>query len=108
MKVLDFVTCSRPSAVRADWLGLVPRKEAREDNVTARHAALREINYHLQSGWFEEGPSKGPVIAREGLKPLDSQHVRPACSSRGKVHDRANGQTGHLSWSSCRTGGRAR
>jgi hypothetical protein len=58
--------------------GLVPRKERREDYATARHAALREINYHPQSGWFEEGPT------------------------------RANGQTGHLRGSSRRTGGRAK
>ena len=28
-----------------------------------------EINYHPQSGWFDEGPSKGPPPCGRGLKP---------------------------------------
>ena len=27
------------------------------------------INYHPQSGWFDEGPSKGPPPCGRGLKP---------------------------------------
>ena len=29
----------------------------------------RRINYHPQSGWFDEGPSKGPPPCGRGLKP---------------------------------------
>ena len=28
-----------------------------------------QINYHPQSGWFDEGPSKGPPPCGRGLKP---------------------------------------
>ena len=31
--------------------------------------ALYRINYHPQSGWFDEGPSKGPPPCGRGLKP---------------------------------------
>ena len=30
---------------------------------------LARINYHPQSGWFDEGPSKGPPPCGRGLKP---------------------------------------
>ena len=30
---------------------------------------LYGINYHPQSGWFDEGPSKGPPPCGRGLKP---------------------------------------
>ena len=30
---------------------------------------MLEINYHPQSGWFDEGPSKGPPPCGRGLKP---------------------------------------
>ena len=30
---------------------------------------LSRINYHPQSGWFDEGPSKGPPPCGRGLKP---------------------------------------
>ena len=30
---------------------------------------LEAINYHPQSGWFDEGPSKGPPPCGRGLKP---------------------------------------
>ena len=31
--------------------------------------AINPINYHPQSGWFDEGPSKGPPPCGRGLKP---------------------------------------
>ena len=32
-------------------------------------AVAMKINYHPQSGWFDEGPSKGPPPCGRGLKP---------------------------------------
>ena len=32
-----------------------------------------EINYHPHSGWFDEGPSKGPPPCGRGLKPPEVQ-----------------------------------
>ena len=29
-----------------------------------------EIMYHPQSGWFDEGPQRGPATWRKGLKAL--------------------------------------
>ena len=46
------------------------RKDLVVPQVTAdfeRHRA--QINYHPQSGWFDEGPSKGPPPCGRGLKP---------------------------------------
>ena len=36
---------------------------------TALFQASTGINYHPQSGWFDEGPSKGPPPCGRGLKP---------------------------------------
>jgi len=35
--------------------------------------SLVEINYHPHSGWFDEGPSKGPPPYGRGLKPPEVQ-----------------------------------
>ena len=35
-----------------------------------------QIMYHPQSGWFDEGPQRGPVMWRKGLKAL---HTRCCC-----------------------------
>ena len=37
--------------------------------VLAATSAEAQINYHPQSGWFDEGPSKGPPPCGRGLKP---------------------------------------
>ena len=39
------------------------------DMLTAPCRILERINYHPQSGWFDEGPSKGPPPCGRGLKP---------------------------------------
>ena len=35
--------------------------------------AWLQINYHPHSGWFDEGPSKGPPPCGRGLKPPEVQ-----------------------------------
>ena len=42
------------------WLTYLARMEKQR---------AEEINYHPQSGWFDEGPSKGPPPCGRGLKP---------------------------------------
>ena len=50
------------------------RRSEPESGVSARPtdcavSSQRSINYHPQSGWFDEGPSKGPPPCGRGLKP---------------------------------------
>ena len=45
---------------------IAPNRFKAQVVTTSRHAA---INYHPQSGWFDEGPSKGPPPCGRGLKP---------------------------------------
>ena len=37
--------------------------------VESSRTLIEAINYHPQSGWFDEGPSKGPPPCGRGLKP---------------------------------------
>ena len=41
----------------------------RRDSSRSRSVKHDIINYHPQSGWFDEGPSKGPPPCGRGLKP---------------------------------------
>src|SRR6516162_10056229 len=41
--------------------------------------------YHPQSGWFDEGPQRGPTLGGKGLKALQSQPVTCSADRRACV-----------------------
>ena len=45
------------------------RRRGRLRGRTEKEWSIVGINYHPQSGWFDEGPSKGPPPCGRGLKP---------------------------------------
>jgi hypothetical protein len=71
----------------------------------ARKWTASQIMYHPQSGWFEEGPQRGPATRRKGLKALKT----PCCRCVGAVTSSLpcrltadNGDTGTCMGAICR------
>ena len=64
-KLDPLATLQANSRCGVEW----QRQRSPGDPAGSLMTSLRQINYHPQSGWFDEGPSKGPPPCGRGLKP---------------------------------------